>query len=1096
MHTLRLLGALILVLLACSLVGSAAQPWPTFAEAFAGHAGELTAAGPLGAQAGDYGDAPDPPYPSAAARNGARHLDPTHEWLGSGVDVETDTRQVNSDAFDDGVSLFAPYLPGELGRLDFDVHVADPGGSRYGSEPERQIYVNAWLDWNGDGDWDDPEEHAVAGLAVCPADWADGETSAWVTGTFTVPTSVTEGPLWVRVRLDYGENIPTPTGVAAFGEVEDYRSDTLEVPGEYPDIQSAVDAAAAHDGILVAPGTYRSPIKVTTDHLSLRGAGQDVTYVVAVLPVGPLAQEPQKAVIEVGPVSEFKISGLTITVSEPIAEVQVAPEPHPSGRLLSGGRRVDLRPTGAAPRDDATATPTATATATATASPTPTPTPTTTPMCWYGLYLDDVGRVVARGLSFWRLPYAGMGGKAKNIYFENGKITFTPYGVTFSMDGGKYTAKDISVAETSTAFDFSGKGQVIVSKGESEKNDILLQANLQGKVGFSAWRSFGDGTVVAGSIEGEAYFYQNLIHDCYRGLYLRVSGNLLLQHNKIVARDTAVEVEVRSDAKFSSTNDNLTGANKAFSATLEGNAKASLNRTVMNNGDVKVSAEANAEVGMTGCSVYSRFGAGVTIELGAGVKATFGWNSFKGGGDSDRKFMFNVVLPFGKVAGGLIAGQQPGTVTIRGNTFAWAYGGAIHVEQVPEGTAVEISDNWIVGSGKDGVLVSQGPVAVRGNRICYNRRDGVRVEGIGLASLGRGEEGSGGGNVLAHNGQFDVRLLSVLSLPARRNDWGETTTREMDLKGPFGNITAIYDGRDTEFSGLVDYAGWLPPSRQCDWLEYGDALDPPYRTLLRHDGPRHLDPFKEWLGVGVDLDPDARVPGFDQPGDLTDDGVRIPELLVAGSLTEIVAHISTSGEGPTRYGPGRELHLVGWVDWNGDGDWDDSGERVLAWSGGPGLTDTLGTPWPAGEVAHMVRVALVPPVIIHAMDTAAEPITTAARFRLTYGEPAETPFGLAVYGEVEDYMARYSSVPITPDVTPTGTGTATATPSAPPGTTVPAPGTSTATASPSVTPSDGATATASGTPGPAVTLTGTAPPTSTATPGGRARLFLPFVRKG
>ncbi len=73
--------------------------------------------------------------------------------------------------------------------------VADAAGGRYSPEPERQIYLNAWFDWNGDGDWDDPEEHAVRGLAVSPADWAAGETSAWVTATFTVPLTVTDGLL-------------------------------------------------------------------------------------------------------------------------------------------------------------------------------------------------------------------------------------------------------------------------------------------------------------------------------------------------------------------------------------------------------------------------------------------------------------------------------------------------------------------------------------------------------------------------------------------------------------------------------------------------------------------------------------------------------------------------------------------------------------------------------------------------------------------------------------------------------------------------------------------------------------------------------------
>jgi hypothetical protein len=45
------------------------------------------------------------------------------------------------------------------------------------------------------------------------------------------------------------------------------------VPGDYPTIQAAVDAAAEGDTILVAPGVYSENVVVSTSRLKLRGAG-------------------------------------------------------------------------------------------------------------------------------------------------------------------------------------------------------------------------------------------------------------------------------------------------------------------------------------------------------------------------------------------------------------------------------------------------------------------------------------------------------------------------------------------------------------------------------------------------------------------------------------------------------------------------------------------------------------------------------------------------------------------------------------------------------------------------------------------------------
>lgn len=49
----------------------------------------------------------------------------------------------------------------------------------------------------------------------------------------------------------------------------------LRVPDEHPTIQSAVDAAEPGDLVLIAPGTYREAVRVTTDRIVLRGLDRD-----------------------------------------------------------------------------------------------------------------------------------------------------------------------------------------------------------------------------------------------------------------------------------------------------------------------------------------------------------------------------------------------------------------------------------------------------------------------------------------------------------------------------------------------------------------------------------------------------------------------------------------------------------------------------------------------------------------------------------------------------------------------------------------------------------------------------------------------------
>ena len=168
----------------------------------------------------DFGDAPDKPYPSKLSSNGARHSVFAFEWLGEDVNGELDSKQVDLDEFDDGVTFYPPYKKGVQNKVDVLITTSGLGAARYGAAANKKIYLNAWFDWNGNGNWEAGE--LTISQAYDPSTWG-GANSKKVTINFIPPV---DQPLkmWARFRLDYGENVKTPTGQAKFGEVEDYYS--------------------------------------------------------------------------------------------------------------------------------------------------------------------------------------------------------------------------------------------------------------------------------------------------------------------------------------------------------------------------------------------------------------------------------------------------------------------------------------------------------------------------------------------------------------------------------------------------------------------------------------------------------------------------------------------------------------------------------------------------------------------------------------------------------------------------------------------------------------------------------------------------------
>jgi hypothetical protein len=156
----------------------------------------------------DFGDAPDGPYPTLLAHDGARHRI-GGLWLGdadNAPDAEADGQPNAAARGDDytgsnderGVSI--PWLTAGVPASIY-VDVSGGGG-----------YVSAWIDFNRNGDWLDPGEQVYAGSLP------NGHHKIAV----TPPSGSVFGITFARFRISTQPGLG-PTGLAPDGEVEDHQ---------------------------------------------------------------------------------------------------------------------------------------------------------------------------------------------------------------------------------------------------------------------------------------------------------------------------------------------------------------------------------------------------------------------------------------------------------------------------------------------------------------------------------------------------------------------------------------------------------------------------------------------------------------------------------------------------------------------------------------------------------------------------------------------------------------------------------------------------------------------------------------------------------
>ncbi len=159
----------------------------------------------------DFGDLPSN-YPTRLESNGARHSLPTYGepsvYLGQGVSSESNGKPSNSanlDELDDGVKI------DNLSLQDKTINAGESSTLKIKTHGDG--FLNAWIDWNGDGDFNDSGEQI--------ADNING-SSGEITLSINPPSRAIDITTYARFRYSYQQDLLS-TGSAIDGEVEDYK---------------------------------------------------------------------------------------------------------------------------------------------------------------------------------------------------------------------------------------------------------------------------------------------------------------------------------------------------------------------------------------------------------------------------------------------------------------------------------------------------------------------------------------------------------------------------------------------------------------------------------------------------------------------------------------------------------------------------------------------------------------------------------------------------------------------------------------------------------------------------------------------------------
>lgn len=616
------------------------------------------------------------------------------------------------------------------------------------------------------------------------------------------------------------------------------------------------------------------------------------------------------------------------------------------------------------------------------------------------------------------------------IYVADGGTTGSAGIVRFNLDGSNRT---VLVAATASAIynDIAVAGSKIYFTQASLTTslDALKSANLDGSsVATLASDSlnFGQpGGLAVDTVNSHIYLADAAVPSTGRGLLrFNLDGS---NRTEIVAPTTSAQyadvaiqyvtpppaapstpdLAASSDTGASST-DNVTADNTpTFVGTAEAASTVTLissvqgtvgSTTADGSGNWTITASSlasgthtiTATAANSGGTSSPSSGLAVTIDVTAPSAPVFGGITTDTGALSNDQVTSDTTLQISGTAeaGATVTVTLVGTGTVGsatangGGSWTFDFTGTVlgEGEHTFTATATDAAGNTSGASGAFDVTVITTPPSVS----------------IGSPSVS--ETATGGGSV-TYNVQYsdgttitlaegDVTLNSTGSATATVGVSGVGTNRTVTLSGVSGVGTlgiSIGAGTATDLAGNTSAAAGPSATFSVLGLDYGDAptaaqsgFSASYPVTLGADGARHRVPGGGavlYLGaVGPDGEgdgqPEASALGDDNVGD-DEDGVTLPSAFPGGKTVDVT--VAVVGDG----------RLSVWIDWNRDGDWEDSGEDVVL----DEVLTSAGSP-------HTLQIAVPSNV-----GTGG----TFARFR--YATQAGLgPTGEALDGEVEDHQ--------------------------------------------------------------------------------------------